>query len=114
MTVEAELRANRARYAADTRDRMNSAVAALQAIGKTGRGDIGGVTVMFDQQSRLAGEAGFEGISRLCRDMRHFLNEAPGQHTPRLAVVAARLLDVCQTIQLHADAVQRCGTPELV
>jgi hypothetical protein len=114
MNVEAELRANRARYAADTRERMSSAVAALQAVGKTGTADIGSVTDIFDQQSRLAGEAGFEGISRLCRDMRHFLNEAPGQHTPRLAVVATRLLDVCRTIQLHADAVQRCGTPELV
>jgi hypothetical protein len=114
MTVEAELKISRCQYAADTSTQMASAIAELQAIQRAEVDEVDGVAAILDGQSDLAHEAGFEGIARLCQDMRHFLDEARGQHSPRLAVVASKLLDVCRTVQLHADAVGRCGMPELV
>ena len=93
---------------------MTAAIAELQTMQRAETHEVDGVTTILDQQSHLAHEAGFEGIARLCRDMRQFLDEARGQHSPRLAVVASKLLDVCHTVQLHADAVRRCGMPELV
>jgi len=114
MSVEAELRIDRNQYAADTKKQMAVAILELQAIERAEADDIDTVKAILDRQSQLADEVGFQGIARLCRDMRHFLTEANGQHPLRLPVVARKLLDVCRTVQLHADAVGRCGMPELV
>jgi len=114
MSVEAELQISRSQYASDTKARMAAAIVELQAIEKAETDEIDAAGEMLDKQSQVAHEAGFEGISRLCRDMRLFLSEARGQHHSRLTIVARKLLDVCRTVQLHADAVGRCGMPELV
>jgi len=111
MTTELQFAASRARYASETRSRMERVMSDLAAIGEVDAGRAGGVLRRFREQHEASRVEGFTGIARLCRDMEDYLTEARGTEDQRLAAVASTLLDICRTIQLHGDAVGKGAIP---
>lgn len=102
-TAQSEPGDSRRYYGRETRQRMARAMTDLRALQD---GDLGNIDRVLEQlrlQEEASRLAGLHGIARLCRDLGNCLTEVRNNEPPRLAPLAATLLDVCRTIQLHAD-----------
>lgn len=60
----------------------------------------------LDEQEQVSQEAGFAGIARLIRDMSGCLRGTAAAERSLSAGTIGALLDACQCIVLHAEAVE--------
>lgn len=95
------------RYAFETRQRMARTISDLSAIRLGGARNLNRVLRRVRQQETASRVAGFRGISELCFQMVDCASDGHCGDRQWLAAVAATLLDACQAVDLHADAVAK-------
>jgi len=74
----------------------------LQATGLAQAGRIDALWNQLRTQEEASRDAGFAGISRLCRQMQVCLKEAQQDAQAQLPVATDTMLTVCRAIQSHA------------
>jgi len=105
MAREGELGTLRQRYAAQTRRRIARTIAGLLKMEGKGGGDISQVLLHVRRQAEASRRAGFERVARLCQSMEDCLTGIGSGEQLRLDAFVTTLVEVCQSIELHADAV---------
>jgi hypothetical protein len=102
VATQADMARVRGAYARETQVRMTLFVKELQETELTQAGRIDALWNQLRTQEEASRDAGFSGISRLCRQMQLCLKEA--QHDPQadLPMAADTMLTVCRAIQSHA------------
>ncbi len=107
MTVESGTTKQPDFYAASTRQRMGRAIAELQRFVRMGALNLDGTLRGLRDQEAASRQAGFEGISRLAQDAADRLASARGSGRLPAAAEVPGLLDACQYIEVHADAIAK-------
>jgi hypothetical protein len=114
MPVDTDVRAVARQYARETRRRMGRAIRDLLSIQRVGSGDTSRVSAWIRQQGEASRAAGFARLARLCETMNDCLAGLRNGERPVVAPMVGTLLEVCRTVQLHADALvgalRRAGT----
>ena len=114
MPVDSDVRAVARQYARETRRRMDRAIRDLLAIQRVGSGDTSRVSAWIRQQGEASRAAGFARLARLCETMNDCLAGLRNGERPVVVPMVGTLLEVCRTVQLHADALvsalRRAGT----
>jgi hypothetical protein len=102
MATQADMARVRGEYARDTQIRMRTFAEELQATALTQAECIEALWSQLRTQEEASRDAGFVGISRLCRQMQVCLKEAQQDAQAQLPVATDTMLAVCKAIQSHA------------
>ena len=102
MATQTDLASARGAYAHETQVRMKMFAKELQATGLAQAGRIDALWNQLRTQEEASRDAGFAGISRLCRQMQVCLKEAQQDAQAQLPVATDTMLTVCRAIQSHA------------
>jgi predicted component of type VI protein secretion system len=86
---------------------MARAIRDLLTIQRVGSGDTRRVSAWIRRQGEASRAAGFARVARLCDTMNDCLVGLRNGERPAAVPVASTLLEVCRTVQLHAEAVLR-------
>jgi len=105
MAGEGEFVTSRSRYAAETHRRIARTISGLLKMEGNGGGDISQVLLHVRRQEAASRHAGFERVARLCQSMEDCLAGIRSGEHPRLDAFVTTLVEVCQAIELHADAI---------
>lgn len=92
-------------YVRETRERIDQIVAHVLAIEG---GDLDPVDALLGELHTLKGGSalvGYQDVSNLCHHLEDCLAETPTDDSTRVATVTQLLLDACDFIRLHTDAV---------
>jgi hypothetical protein len=84
---------------------MARAIRELLSVQALGSGDTSRLSGWICEQKEASRAAGFVRVARLCETMNDCLAGLRGGERPALVPVVGALLDVCRTVQLHAEAV---------
>jgi len=105
MAGEGEFAISQKRYAAETHRRIARTISGLLKMEGNGGGDISQVLLQVRRQEEASRRAGFERVARLCQSMEDCLTGIRSGEQPRLDAFVTTLVEVCQAIELHADAI---------
>jgi hypothetical protein len=100
MATQSDLVRVRSEYAQQTRIRMKAFADDLQTNGLAHAEQIDALWNQLRTQEEASRDAGFVGISRLCRQLQLCLKEV--RQDPQSPAAADTVLTVCKAIQSHA------------
>jgi len=112
--MDSEVRALGRQYARQTRRRMARAIRDLLTIQRVGSGDTSRVSAWIREQGEASRVAGFARVARLCQSMEDCLAGLRNGERPAVVPVVGTLLEVCRTVQLHAESVVRALPQERI
>lgn len=105
MTVDTVVTGREADYVGQTQGRIAQISQALEGLRQGNLEDLNRVIGQLQEQERASQEAQFTGIARVTRDMIACLQWSLGVQRPLTTGAVDALLDACQCIVLHAEAV---------
>jgi hypothetical protein len=97
-------------YARRTRQRMALAISELLVMQRAGMGDTCRLSRWMEEQEEASQAAGFAGMARLCGTVSECLAGLRRGEQPVLVPLFGTLLEVCRTVELHAEIVARTLT----
>jgi hypothetical protein len=115
MASQVDMACVRGEYADETQVRMKTFADELQAAELAQAGCIDALSSQLRTQEDASRDAGFAGISRLCRQLQVCLKDAQQNSPSDMPAATDTMLTVCKAIQSHAidtkkriDALSRC------